>query len=130
MADGAAPRNAIDRYYGAMRVGADAEVEMMSLFADDAVYAEPFSGRDEPAVGKESIRERMQAGWAAPLPNLELDVLSVELTGDAAVCTWECRSSAFPAPVLGRDEYTFADGLITSLVVTITSEPPGELRPG
>ena len=114
-------RELIERYFAAMRVGGDAETEMLSLFAEDAVYSEPFSGIEEPAVGREAVRERMRAGWAAPLPEMELDVLSVELTGDAASSTWECRSSAFPAPVRGRDDYTFRDGLIVELVVTITS---------
>lgn len=117
-------REALDRYYGAMRRGADAENEMMALFAHDAIYSEPFSGSPEPAIGRGQIRDRMRAGWATPLPDLELDVLSVELTGSTAVCTWECRSTAFPAPVQGCDEYHFAGGLIQRLIVTITTHGP------
>lgn len=106
-------------YFAAMRRGSDAEAEMLALFTDDAVYDEPFSGQPEPAVGIDAVRERLRAGWEVPLPELELDVLSVEVTGDRAVSTWECRSTAFPGPVRGTDEYEFRDGLIAVLRVTI-----------
>ena len=106
-------------YYAAMRIGGEAEEQMMDLFADDAVYDEPFSGLDEPAVGREGIRDRLRAGWSSPLPDMELDVLSVTIDGASACCTWECRSPAFPAPVRGTDRYEFRDGLISRLEVRI-----------
>ena len=109
----------INRYFAAMRRGAEAEHEMMSLFADDAVYVEPFSGLSTPACGKEEVRARLQMGWEHPLPQLELDVLSVEVAGGTATSSWECRSSSFPAPVRGTDRYQFVDGLIARLEVTI-----------
>lgn len=34
----------INRFFAAMQSGATSEAEMMALFADDAVYVEPFSG--------------------------------------------------------------------------------------
>ncbi len=110
----------IGRYFAAMRQGRDAEADMMALFADDAVYVEPFSGVQEPAEGKTAILQRLQAGWNAPLPNMELDVQSIDVRGPSATSVWECRSSAFPSPVLGRDTYTFnVDGLIERLEVEI-----------
>lgn len=113
-------RELIDRYYAAMRVGAAAEDEMLRLFTADAVYAEPFSGRPDAAVGIDAIRDRLRAGWAQPLPDMELDMLTLELSADSATCTWECRSPVFPAPVRGQDVYTFRDGRIARLEVTIT----------
>ena len=101
-------RELVDRYYAAMRVGAAAEAEMLSLFTDDAVYSEPFSGSTDPAVGVDAIRDRMRAGWAQPLPEMELDMLTIEVDGARATCTWECRSSVFPAPVRGQDVYTLS----------------------
>ncbi len=114
------PQATIDRYFAAMRQGRDAESEMMALFADAAVYIEPFSGGAEPAEGKAAILARLRSGWEAPLPDMELDVRSVEVHGSQATSTWECRSSAFPAPVQGRDTYEFdTDGLIVRLEVEI-----------
>lgn len=116
------PRAVLDTYFAAMRRGGDAEAEMLELFTADAVYEEPFSGETEPARGIEEVRDRLRAGWAHPLPDLELDVLSIDLEGDRATASWECRSSALPAPVRGRDSYLFRDGRIASLSVIIDHE--------
>ncbi|MEL7209159.1 MAG: nuclear transport factor 2 family protein [Actinomycetota bacterium] len=109
----------VDAYFAAMRRGARAEEQMMALFADDAVYREPFTGEPDPAVGKEAIRARLRQGWESPLPDMELDVLDVNVDGDTARSRWECRSPAFPGPVRGTDHYEFRDGLITRLDVTL-----------
>jgi hypothetical protein len=102
----------------AMRRGPEAEDDMVALFADDAVYDEPFSGH-APAVGTSAIRQRLRLGWQTPPPDMELDILTVEIIGDTAVVTWECRSSAFDTPTNGRDEYAFRDGRIARLRVAI-----------
>ncbi|MEO1064140.1 MAG: nuclear transport factor 2 family protein [Actinomycetota bacterium] len=112
----------VERYFAAMRVGAAAEDDMLSLFTDDAEYVEPFSGSPEPALGRAAIRDRLRSGWAAPPPDMELDVESVVVDGDRATSTWECRSPAFPRPVRGLDEYEFRDGRISRLVVRITPD--------
>jgi ketosteroid isomerase-like protein len=109
----------IDRYFAAMRRGAAAEEEMMALFAEDAVYVEPFTDVSEPAVGKEAVRARLRRGWEFPLPDLELDVLEVEVGGPVARSRWECRSPALPAPVRGEDHYEFRDGKISRLEVRL-----------
>ncbi|MEM8925330.1 MAG: nuclear transport factor 2 family protein [Actinomycetota bacterium] len=106
----------LDRYYAAMRRGAAAEDEMIGLFADDAVYDEPFSG-EPPAEGLAAIRARLRKGWEFPLPDLELDVLEVEVSGPQARTVWECRSSALPGPMRGEDRYEIEDGRITRLQV-------------
>lgn len=108
----------IDRYFQAMRLGADAADDLFALFTDDAVYAEPFSGQ-EPAVGIEAIRRRFRTMWENPLPNVELDVLRLTVDGPSATADWECRSPGLPGPVRGRDHYELADGRITRLDITI-----------
>lgn len=95
---------------------------MLGLFAPDATYEEPFSGAAAPAVGIDAIRERFRAGWANPLPDMELDVLAIDVAGDRVVSRWECRSSAFPSPVRGRDVYEFRDGRIASLRVALDDD--------
>lgn len=109
-------RTLIEEYFAAMRRGAEAEEEMLALFAPDAVYLEPFTD-DPPAVGIDAIRARLRKGWEFPLPDLQLDVLEVEVSGTAARSLWECRSPALPSPVRGEDHYEITDGKITRLEV-------------
>ncbi len=113
-------RDLIERYYSAMRRGADAEEEIMALFADDAVYIEPFTDAT-PAVGVKEIRDRLRRGWEQPLPELQLDVLSIEVSGSSATTKWVCRSPALPGPVEGVDRYRIESGKITRLEVRIQS---------
>ncbi len=109
----------IAEYFAAMRIGAEAEEQMMALFNDDAVYSDPFGDTDEPAVGAEAIRDRFRAGWSFNPPDLELEVLRVDVDGDQASSSWECRSEAFPGPMRGHDTYRFRDGRIAELHVTL-----------
>lgn len=108
----------VESYLAGMRRGPKAEDDMVALFTDDAMYDEPFTGLG-PAVGRAAIRERLRLGWQTPLPDMELEVLSIEVTGDRAIANWECRSSALNGPSRGTDEYAFRDGRISSLRVTI-----------
>ncbi len=118
-------RTTIERYFAAMRQAGDAEADLMALFADDAVYVEPFSGLDEPAVGKPAIVERFRAGWETPLPDMELTVHSIKVMGPTASSQWECSSPVFDEPVQGTDRYEFdANGLISRLEVTIDNREP------
>jgi hypothetical protein len=118
----------VGAYFAAMRRGADAEDEMMALFDRDAVYVEPFSGSDRPAVGRDEVRARLRQGWEQPLPDLELDVLAIEIEGDQATSRWECRSPALPGPVRGTDRYEFVDGRIARLEVVIDDRPDAPLE--
>ncbi len=112
------PDQIVERYFAAMRRGPEAEADLLALFAPDAVYAEPFSG-DGPAEGIQAIRSRFRDGWQTPLPDLELDVLELEVAGSTARSLWECRSPGLPGPVRGEDRYEFSGGRITRLDVTI-----------
>lgn len=109
----------VQAYFAAMRQGGQAEAEMLALFTHDAVYDEPFSGASEPAIGIDAIGDRLRAGWEHPLPDMELDVLTIDVSANQALSRWECRSPVFPAPVRGCDAYEFRDGRIASLRVTI-----------
>ena len=109
----------VGRYFAAMRRGAAAEEELVALFHADAVYSEPFSD-DAPAVGIDAIRARFRKGWEQPLPDMEIDVLSVEVDGLNARSRWECRSPALPEPVRGEDRYEIREGRIARLDVTIS----------
>lgn len=114
----------IAEYYAAMRIGAEAEDSIMALFTEDAVYSDPFGDTTDRAEGIDAIRDRFAAGWSFNPPDLVLDVLTVEIDGNRASATWECRSTAFPQPMQGRDEYRFRNGRIAELHVQLL-QPDG-----
>lgn len=116
-------RDLIERYFAAMRRGAEAEEEMMELFSEDAIYLEPFTGETEPWVGRDEVRTALRRGWEQPLPDLELEVQRIDISGSGATAQWVCTSPALPGPVAGKDEYTITDGKITRLVVRIIDAP-------
>ena len=111
-------RQVIDSYFAAMRSGSAAEDELVALFSDDATYSEPFSGLP-PARGRAEIRARLRLGWEQPLPDMELDVLEIEVDSRALRAVWECRSPGLPGPVRGEDNYVIDDGKIRRLEVRI-----------
>jgi hypothetical protein len=77
-----------------MQTGASAEAEMMALFADDAEYVEPFSGRVVTHRGKAAIRGVMRQGWSRPLPDMRIEVDRLHFEGDTIVVGWTCYSAA------------------------------------
>lgn len=110
------PHPTIKRFFTAMQAGATAEAEMMSLFADDAVYCEPFSGREREHRGKPAIREAMAEGWKTPLPNMRIEVDRLQVTGDSVRVQWTCHSPALPGGKgSGENIFTLRDGLISRL---------------
>lgn len=117
------PQEIIDSYFAAMRRGPDGQGDLLALFADNALYQEPFVDPDTPARGRAAIEARLRTSWTSPPPDMELDVLTVDISGGGAEVTWECRSPAFDAPVRGVDRYRFEDGRIAELLVTIENRP-------
>jgi hypothetical protein len=115
-------RDLVETYFAAMRRGAEAEDDMMALFADDAVYVEPFSGVERESVGRDAIRATLRDGWANPLPDMTIDVHEIEITATGARSRWTCTSPALPGPASGEDRYTIEDGKITRLEVRFLPE--------
>ncbi len=116
-----APEDIIERYFTAMRQGPDGKADLLALFGDDAVYQEPFVDPKTPARGRQAIEERLTTSWQDPPPDMELEVLTVDIDGAGAEVTWECRSPAFEGPVRGVDRYRFQDGRIAELHVSLDS---------
>lgn len=106
----------IKRFFAAMQAGATAETEMMSLFADDAVYVEPFSGREREHRGKPAIRSAMAEGWKTPLPDMRIELDRVQVEGETVRVLWTCYSPVLPGGN-GRGENLFIlrDGMIVRL---------------
>ena len=107
----------VQRYFAAMRQGAAAEDELLALFAEDAVYEEPFSGSPRRSEGIVAIRSALREGWEFPLPDLKLTVRRIDLDGDVVRSQWICESPALDGPIHGHDRYTIRDGLIARLEV-------------
>jgi ketosteroid isomerase-like protein len=113
-------RTEIDRFFAAMQGGASHEAEMMSLFADDAVYVEPFSGALRTHRGKAAIRAAMRASLSAPLPDVRIVVDRVDVAGDVARAAWTCFSPALPGGSgSGVNEFHFRGGLVVRLETSL-----------
>ncbi len=117
-------RDVVERYFAAMRRGAEAEDEMMALFADDAVYVDPFSGEMRTSTGREAIRATLRSGWETPLPDLKLVVDEITIEPGHAASVWTCESPALPGPIRGRDRYVIRSGKIARLEVEILPDEP------
>lgn len=106
----------VSRFFEAMQAAGASEREMMQLFAEDAVYVEPFSGTPREHVGKSAIREAMVAGWQYPLPEMRLEVERVATDGKTIVADWVCHSPGLPnGRGAGTNEFTLRAGLIVRL---------------
>jgi ketosteroid isomerase-like protein len=110
----------IDGFYRAMQRGPEGLDELVDLFAEDAVYVEPFSGGTH--NGRAEIRAFLEQSQGR-LPDLRITVDKVDVEGDTVATEWTCESSAFTKPSRGRDRFTIRGDEIVRLETTIT-EPP------
>lgn len=113
----------LDRFYRAMQRGPEDTDALVALFAEDAVYVEPFSGGTH--TGRDEIRSFL-AQSQGQLPDVRITVDEIDVEGDTVDTKWTCESSAFARPSRGRDHFTIRNNQIARLETTIT-EPP-ELR--
>lgn len=117
-------REIVERMFKAMQTGLAAEDDMMALFADDAVFTEPFSGAPRTHHGKDAIRTCFREMWNEPGPDVTLTVGRIDMDGDTVHAEWTCTSPIFATPMRGHDRFCIADGLIRNLEVTVTDMPP------
>jgi hypothetical protein len=118
-------RKAVEGVFKAMQTGPGSEDAMIALFADGAVFIEPFSGQPQTHTGKDAIRESFRDQWRNPLPGLELTLDRVDLDGAHVRADWTCTSPVFPAPMRGYDLFTVnGDGKIARLEIIVTEFPP------
>jgi hypothetical protein len=99
-----------------MQTGAVAEAAMMALFAPQAVYIEPFSGEVRTHRGKEAIRDVLREGWSRPLPDIRIEVDTVDIAGEKVTSQWTCYSPGIPGGKgSGVNTFVLKDGLIVRL---------------
>ena len=118
-------RKAVEGVFKAMQGGPGGEEAMMALFADGAVFIEPFSGEPQTHVGKDAIRTSFRDQWKNPLPDFKLTLDRVDLDGPQVRAEWTCTSSVFPTPMRGYDLFTLNDdGKIARFEIIVTEAPP------
>jgi uncharacterized protein (TIGR02246 family) len=116
-------RKLVEDMLRAMQAGAPAEQELLSLFTEDAVLVEPFTGRVQTHSGKSAIRASVQAMAQTRAPDLALRLDRIDLDGDHLRAEWTCTSAMLPAPMRGHDLVTVRDGRISRLEIVITDFP-------
>lgn len=119
-------RSVVNNLFKAMQAGADGEEAMMALFAQNAVFTEPFSGEPRTHTGKDAIRASFREQWKQPAPDLKLVMDRVDRDGDRVRAEWTCTSPVFPTPMRGTDWFEIQNGKITRLTVEVTEMPAME----
>lgn len=110
-------------FFLAMQTGAMAEHEMMTLFADDAVYVEPFSGTPTSHAGKDAILAVMRQSWVHPLPDVRINVDRLQVDGETVTADWTCHSPALPGGRgCGTNIFTLRAGRISRLVTMLRDD--------
>ena len=117
-------RRVVENMFKAMQAGPEGENAMMELFAEDAVFVEPFCGEVRTHQGKDAIRASFQEMWKDPAPDMKLMVDRVDVDGDRVRADWTCTSPAFATPMRGHDLFNIESGRITRLEVVVTDMPP------
>jgi ketosteroid isomerase-like protein len=113
-----ADRQLIERYFHAMQTGAAASDDVMDLFADDAVYIEPFGGGPATHIGKDEIRRSFSESQVYAPPDMTVTLNRLDLEDDCIRSSWTCTSPALPHPMHGQDVWKIRDGKIRHLETT------------
>ena len=109
----------VAQFFHAMQSGGTSEAGMMALFADNAEYSEPFSGKTNVHQGKVAIRQAFVQGWQHPLPEMRLEIDRLDISGETIHVDWTCFSPALPGGKgQGTNQFFLVDGLIQRLVTT------------
>ncbi len=119
----ASDRSVIENLFKAMQSGPAGEEQMMSLFAADAVFIEPFGGQPQTHTGAPAIRQSFRQMNEQPLPEMRLVLDRVDLDGNQVRAEWTCHSAAFPTPMKGYDLFTIKGGKIAKLEIIVTDAP-------
>ena len=90
------PPPTVARFFAAMQAGASHESELLSLFAEDAVYIEPFSGRLREHRGRAAITAVMRDSLRNPLPEMRVVMDRIDVAEGEVYVEWTCFSPALP----------------------------------
>jgi uncharacterized protein (TIGR02246 family) len=107
----------------AMQAGPAGEQQLLSLFTEDAVLVEPFTGNVQTHNGKKAIQASLAEMAKTRVPDLTLRLDRIDLDGDRLRAEWTCTSAMMPAPMKGVDFVTVRGGRIGRLEIVITEMP-------
>ncbi len=111
------PIEVVQQYFKAMQGGPAKGEQLFALFAEDATYIEPFSGRELTHQGRSAIEQHLRSSWTNSPPDLELQLNRIDVDGEVVRSEWTCTSPAFPQPIHGSDVCTVREGRIHRLEV-------------
>ena len=108
-------RAVVERYYRAMEAGSTDQID--GLFAEDAVYTEPFSkpGATTTHAGKAEIVDWLGASFEAGNKGVTITLDRLDVDGDQVVAEWTCVGPMLPGPMKGHDRYVLRAGRIERL---------------
>ena len=110
----------ITNFFLAMQAGPSGLGKLRELFAEDATYDEPFSGRADPHAGRDAIIAAFDASRSSDFDDAVIHLRSVALNGPEITVDWTCISKAIPGDQgSGRNVFVIHEGMIVSLVTTL-----------
>jgi hypothetical protein len=110
----------IANFFLAMQAGAAGADDLAALFAEDAIYVEPFTGETRQHQGRGAIMAAMAMGWENPMPDMRIRVDRVSTSGPVVELDWTCFSPAIPGGSgRGHNRYVMRGGIIQELVTTL-----------
>jgi ketosteroid isomerase-like protein len=109
----------------AMQLGPAGEATILSLFTDDGVWVEPYTGTRRAHAGKEAIRAALRQMWQQPSPpGFTITTDRIDAEGECVRVDWTCHCDGFPAMMRGYSLYTISpENLIARLELFITEAP-------
>ncbi len=116
-------RQVIENVFRAMQTGPTAEKELLSLFAEDGVLVEPFTGQVQTHAGKPAIKASLVPMWANQAPDMKILLDRVDLQGQTIRAEWTCTSSVMPGPMRGYDLFQINNGIINRMEIFVTEMP-------
>lgn len=117
----------ITNFFLAMQSGPHGMELLASLFSEDAIYSEPFSGRAEPHKGRAAIVAAFNESRSDAFNDTVINLGAVELDGETITVRWTCISQAIPGGRgSGTNVFTLKNGLIESLVTTLIMDDQHE----
>jgi hypothetical protein len=110
----------ITNFFLAMQAGPSGLELLGTLFAEDAIYHEPFSGQTEPHKGRAAIIKAFDDSRTDAFDDAVITLSDVKVDQDTITIGWTCISQAIPGGQgSGTNVFEMADGKIASLKTTL-----------
>jgi len=110
----------VSNFFLCMQAGRTGVDALMNLFAEDAVYEEPFTGTPRRHVGRDAIRKAMTEGANVPLQDTRIEINTATVLNGEIHIAWTCHSPSLPGGQgSGLNRFAIEEGLIQSLITTL-----------